>query len=191
MRWFWIDRFDEFVSGKRARAVKSVTMSDEPIDEYNPGFPYYPASLIVEGMAQAGGILVGQISDFHNRVVLAKVNKSEFHFQACPGDKLIYDVAILNLQEFGAVVKGVATVDDRVQSEVELVFAYLGGQFEGVELFEPANFCRILRCMKMFEVGVDEDGSPIQVPQHMLEAEKQEIAQANAQLTAPAQAATE
>lgn len=181
MRWFWIDRFIEFTSGKQAIAVKNVSLSEEPIDEYNPGYPYYPASLIVEGIAQAGGILVAQIQDFQNRVVLAKVNKSEFHFPACPGNQLVFNVNILNLQESGAVVSGVSTVGDQTQCEVELVFAYLGDQFEGVELFEPGGFCRMLRCLKLFDVGKNEDGTSIQVPQHMLEAERHDIAKADVQ----------
>ena len=71
MRWFWIDRFEEFVSGSHAVAVKSVSLSEDPVDEYSPGRPYFPASLIVEGLAQTGGLLIAQSSDFRSRVVLA------------------------------------------------------------------------------------------------------------------------
>ena len=45
-------------------------------------------------------------------------------------------------------------------------------RFENVELFEPAALCRMCRLLRMFEVGVNEDGTPIKVPQHMVEAEK-------------------
>jgi len=171
MRWFLIDRFDKFVSGQKATAVKTVALSEEAVDDYSVTYPRYPASLIVEGIAQAGGILVSELEEFKNRVVLAKINFSRFHFFARPGDKLVMDVEILNLQDLGAVVSGISRVDRQVQAEVELVFAYLGDQFEGVELFEPGGFCRVLRCLKLFEVGVNSDGTPLQVPQHMLDAE--------------------
>ncbi|HMO13042.1 MAG TPA: 3-hydroxyacyl-ACP dehydratase FabZ family protein [Pirellulaceae bacterium] len=172
MRWFLIDRFEEFISGQRATAVKAVAMTEPSVDDYSVTYPRFPSSLIVEGIAQAGGILVSQINDFKNRVVLAKINHSAFHFFATPGDRLVIDVEILNLQEFGAVVSGMARVDGRIQSEVELVFAYLGNEFEGVQLFEPGGFCRVLRCLKLFDVGVNPDGTPIHVPQHMLDAER-------------------
>ncbi len=172
MRWFWIDRFEEFISGKRATALKSVSLAEEPIDEYSPYYPHFPASLIVEGIAQTGGILVSQMRDFNVRVVLAKVNKCQFNFEARPGDKLTYRIELLNLQEFGAVVNGVVSRGDDVLCDAELVFAYLGDQFEGVELFEPSEFCKMLRVLKLFEVGKNEDGSAIAVPDHMLAAEQ-------------------
>ena len=94
MRWFWLDRFTEFVSGKYACAVKSVSLSEEAVDEYAPGRTHLPSTLIIEGMAQAGGLLVGQTGDFLERVVLAKVQSAKFHFEANPGDTLNYRVEI-------------------------------------------------------------------------------------------------
>ena len=73
----------------------------------------------------------------------------------------------------GAKVEGTSHAGDRLQAEIELMFARLDDErFEGVELFEPAEFCRMLRLLRLFEVGVNPDGSKVQVPQHMLEAEK-------------------
>ena len=64
MRWFWIDRFTELVSGQHAIAVKNVSLAEEQNLDYAPGQPYFPASLIVEGIAQTGGLLIGQLNDF-------------------------------------------------------------------------------------------------------------------------------
>ena len=53
------------------------------------------------------------------------------------------------------------------------MFARLDDErFKGVELFEPSEFCRMLRLLRLFEVGVYPDGEKVQVPEHMLEAEK-------------------
>ena len=173
MRWFWIDRFTEFVSGQSAVAVKSVSLSEEPVDEYAPGRTYCPASLIIEGLAQTGGLLVGQMSDFRDRVVLAKITKCQFHFEAYPGDTLTYRVEIQNQEGIGAMVKGTSQVGDRIQGEIQLMFASLDDErFENVELFEPAQFCRMIRLLRLFEVGRNPDGTPVQVPSHMVEAEK-------------------
>lgn len=173
MRWFWIDRFTKFVSGESAEAIKGVSLSEEVVDEYSPCRTYLPASVIIEGIAQAGGLLLGQMSDFNDRIVLAKVNRSEFYFEAEPGSVLHYKVNIINNDGMGALVEGTAHIGDRLQAKIDLMFARLDDErFEGVELFEPAEFCRMLRLLRLFEVGVNPDGSKVQVPQHMLEAEK-------------------
>lgn len=173
MRWFWIDHFTEFVSGKSASAVKCVSLSEDVVDEYAPGRTYLPPSIIIEGLAQTGGLLLGQPSDFKDRIVLAKVSSSQFYFEVYPGDTLNYHVTILNQEGIGATVKGTSHVNGKLQAEISLMFAKLEDErFENVELFEPAQFCRMLRLLHVFEVGVYPDGSPIQVPRHMVEAEK-------------------
>ena len=57
MRWYWIDRFVEFESGKRAKAVKNVSLAEEHLHDHFPGFPVMPGSLMNERMAKKGGIL--------------------------------------------------------------------------------------------------------------------------------------
>ncbi len=175
MRWFWIDRFEEFVAGHYATSIKNVSLSEEPLDEYSPGRPYLPASLIVEGLAQTGGLLISQISDFEKRVVLAKVKKSHFDFQAVPGDTIRLRTDIVSLQPNGGIATGTVHVGERLLCEAELTFAYLDDRFEGIQLFEPAGFCRMLRCLKLFAVGRDEEGNPIPIPEFMLEAERAEL----------------
>lgn len=172
MRWFWIDRFEEFVSGQHAVSVKNVSMSEEHLDDYNVSWPYMPPPLMIEGLAQTGGLLVGQLSDFTARVVLAKVSRARFDKLARPGDRLTYRVEVLNNQPDGAVAKGTIHTDDVLLGEAELWFATLTGpQFDGVQLFEPHGFLRMIRSMRLFEVGVYPDGSPIQVPEYLAKAE--------------------
>lgn len=181
MRWFWVDRFEEFVSGKYAVSTKNVSLAEEQIDNYCPGYPYMPASLIIEGLAQTGGLLVGQLNDFADRIVLAKIRQSQFKFEVEPGDTLTYRSEIVSKSDGGAVVNCTAYVGDRLLVEAELMFANLvDKRFDGVELFEPAGFCRMLRMMKLFSVGVNEDGTPINIPPHMLEAEKAILTQPHA-----------
>ena len=173
MRWFWIDRFTEFVSGQKATAVKAVTLSEEVVDEYSPGWPLFPSSLVVEGFAQTGGLLVGQMSDFKNRVVLAKVGKCTFASPIHPGDVLTYSVTIDNLQPNGAMVSGIGLRNGEPHSAVDLMFATLEDErFKDVELFEPAELCRMCRMLKLFRVAVNADGSLVKVPEHMLAAER-------------------
>ena len=90
MRWFWIERFTEFVSGQKAVAIKNVSLGEEHLHGYYPSFPVMPGSLVMEGMAQTGGLLLGELSGYQARLVLAKITKLAFHFTPRPGDTLTY-----------------------------------------------------------------------------------------------------
>src|SRR5438270_6304093 len=98
MRWIWIDTFVEFHSGKSARAVKHLSLAEDHFAEHFPGYPVMPAPLILEGLAQTGGILVGDANDFKEKVVLAKVPKAVFHREMLAGEQLIYEAEILHMR---------------------------------------------------------------------------------------------
>jgi len=173
MRWLWIDRYTEFISGKSAVAIKNVTLSEEVVDDYAPGRTFLPNTLIIEGMAQTAGLLVSQIGDFLDRLVLAKIQSSKFYFPAYPGDTLTFRVELERQDSEGAFAVGTTHRGEELQAEISLMFAKLQDvRFANVELFEPAELCRMCRLLRIFEVGVNVDGSPIQVPKHMIEAEK-------------------
>src|SRR4051794_21047644 len=111
MRWIWIDRFEEFHSRQSARAVKNLSVAEDYFEEHFPGWPVMPATLILEGLAQTGGILVGEANDFREKVVLAKITRAVFHREMVPGETLVYDAEILTLRPEGASVAGRVTVD--------------------------------------------------------------------------------
>ncbi len=172
MRWFWIDRFVEFESGRRAVAIKNVSLAEEQVPDYTVAMPVMPASLIIEGLAQTGGLLVGEHNGFRERVVLAKVSKAVFHGNAEAGDTLTYTAEIADMQTNGAIVEATVHIGERLFAEAQIVFAHLDDRFEGVELFDPADFLGALRSYKLYDVGKKADGSPLEPPQHLLEAEK-------------------
>lgn len=171
MRWFWIDRFEKFVVGQEAVTLKNVTLAEEPLDDYLPGFPHYPHTLMVEGMAQTGGLLLAQLEAFQQKIVLAKISKAEFGDIAQPGDQLRLTAKLLSRQPDGAIVSGTIELNDKPNAEMELTFAILDERFGEKPFFIPSDLCRILRSLKLFDVGVTPDGEPISVPQHMLDAE--------------------
>ena len=139
MRWIWIDKFLEFRSGQFARAVKNLTLAEEHLHDHLPGYPIMPASLIIEGLAQTGGILVGEAGGFAEKVVLAKIPRAEFFGVACAGDQLIYEVALTDLRAEGAVVDAKVFLDGEVLAEVEIVFAHLDNSRSN-QIFGPKNF---------------------------------------------------
>jgi 3-hydroxyacyl-[acyl-carrier-protein] dehydratase len=129
--------------------------------------------MIIEGMAQVGGLLIDQMEGFSGRVVLAKVSSSEFFFEAMPGDLLTFRAALVDKLDIGSLIRGTVHRDNDLQATIELLFATLSDErFDKVQLFEPAEFCRMIRLLKIFDVGINPDGSPIEIPQRMLDAER-------------------
>jgi 3-hydroxyacyl-[acyl-carrier-protein] dehydratase len=149
MRWLWIDRFLKFESGKSARTVKNLSLAEDCFADHFPGYPVMPACLILEGLAQTGGILVGEAKDFQEKVVLAKILSARFRREALAGEQLVYDVALLHLAEGGASVAGTvhsfapgAAVTDTLPepfAEAEIFFAHLD-KARSQQVFGDRNF---------------------------------------------------
>lgn len=176
MRWFWIDRFVEFESGRRAVAVKNVALDQECVDEYVPGYPVFPHALVIEGIAQTGGLLAGQYYQFDARVVLAKITYARFHCYSVPGDTMRYTAVIEDINPAATAIKATSHIGDRLHAEVQMLFAHLDDRTRSGEMFEPADFLRMLRLFAMFDVGRNPDGTPIAIPPRLLEAERIEAA---------------
>jgi 3-hydroxyacyl-[acyl-carrier-protein] dehydratase len=170
MRWFWIDRFTEFESGSRATAIKNVSLAEEHLHDHFPGAPVMPNSLVIEGIAQTGGLLVGEHSGFEERVILAKVAKAHFHFSAVPGDTLTYRTTIDDIHKGGAIVSGTSHVGERLHGEVQMFFAHLAESAAGKWLFDPANLLAMLRLLRVYDVGRDAAGRPLEVPAALMAA---------------------
>lgn len=139
MRWIWIDRFIEFSPGVSATAVKNVSLAEEHLHDHWEAFPIMPASLIVEGMAQTAGILVGQARNFKEKVILAKVTLAQFDDIATPGDRLTYKARIDSLSEQAASVKGTVLKNDEPFGRVDLMFSHVDQNLAGVK-FPEENF---------------------------------------------------
>ncbi|MBA2113314.1 beta-hydroxyacyl-ACP dehydratase [Bremerella alba] len=171
MRWFWIDKFIEFKSGTSAKAVKCVSLAEDHLHDHFGYLPVMPHSLVIEGIAQTGGLLAGEVYAFRERVVLAKVAKATFHGTAHPGDKLTYSATMNDIRENGAYVSATSHIGDQLHAEVELFFAHLNDKDKQRELFFPADLLSMLRLLGLYEVGQAKDGSPLQPPQYMVDAE--------------------
>lgn len=167
----------EFESGRKAIAIKNVTLVEEQMDDYLPGFPVMPAALIIEGLAQTAGLLVAEHGGFQERVVLAKIGKAVFHMPAMAGDQLIYSATVEAFQADGAICKCESRIGEQLQAEADLMFAHLdNARFYGVDLFQPQELLRMLRIFRLFDVGKKPNGTSIEIPSHMLAAEKAVLA---------------
>lgn len=125
MRWFLIDRILDIEKGKFARAVKNITLGEDFLYGHFPSFPVMPNSLIIESIAQTGGILVGHINGFKYKVILAKIEKAVFSEMARPGDQIILEAEILEERNEGYRVHGKAKVNDTEIASVYLMFVNL------------------------------------------------------------------
>src|SRR6478752_4761810 len=139
MRWIWIDRFTEFTSRQSATAVKNVSLAEEHLHDLYPAFPIVPHSLIVEGMAQTAGILVGEARNFEEKVILAKVGRATFHRLVRPGETITFTAKIEQLNEQGASITGTVKVDGDIVAEIELMFSHIDQNLAGLE-FPEHNF---------------------------------------------------
>lgn len=139
MRWVWIDRFTEFESGRTATAVKCLSHAEDHFAEHFPGFPVMPAALLLEGLAQTGGILVGEVNQFREKVVLAKISSAKFHREAVAGEMLTYTATVLDMKPEGAIIAGRVTCGDDPIAEAEIFFAHLD-QNRSRQTFGDHNF---------------------------------------------------
>ena len=139
MRWIWIDRFVEFRRGEFARAIKQWTLAEDLFAYHFPEYPVVPAALLIEGLAQTGGILVGDANDFREKVVLAKIPKAAFHIDVLAGQEVTYDVTLVHLRTEGAIVSGRIMAGNRLVAEAEIYFAHLD-QSRSHQVFGDRNF---------------------------------------------------
>ena len=150
MRWIWIDRFTEFTSRQSATAIKNVTLAEEHLHDLYPLFPIVPHSLIVEGMAQTSGILVGEARNFEEKVILAKIGRATFHRLVLPGETITYAAKIDQLNEQGASITGRVTVGDELVAEIELMFSHIDQNLAGLE-FPEHNFVFTEQFVELFK----------------------------------------
>jgi 3-hydroxyacyl-[acyl-carrier-protein] dehydratase len=163
MRWFWIDKFLEFESGRRAKAVKCVSLAEDYLHDHLPQHPIFPNSLVIEGMAQTGGLLFCEYNQFTEKVILAKVPKVQFYCTARPGDTLTYSASIEYHNAEGAAVSATSHIGERLQAEAEIVFAHLNEPWLGT-YFSPDAFLSMMRVFGAYRVGRAADGSPLRPP---------------------------
>lgn len=154
MRWMWIDRIVELTPRERLVAIKNVSLAEDHLHDHFPGgngrpaLPVMPASLIIEGMAQSAGILVGHAGGFREKVILAKINAAELTRDAIPGTTLRYTATIERMDHAGAATRGrVELIEHRPAGgttaadigRIDLMFSYIDKNLAGVQ-FPEENF---------------------------------------------------
>lgn len=120
-----VDRVIDHVPGEKAIAIKNITLNEPQFQGHFPGRPLMPGVLIVEAMAQVGGLIVTQMPNPPQGLfVFAGIDGVRFRRPVVPGDQLLITCELLSLkrQRFGKV-KAEATVDGQLVFSGELMFS--------------------------------------------------------------------
>ncbi len=114
-----IDRITEIVRTKRIVALKNVTINEPYFAGHFPTFPIMPGVLVVEAMAQAGGVLL--LTEFPDReqklLLFTGIDKAKFRRPVVPGDQLRIDVDVLVWRGSAGRMQGKAYVNDKLACE--------------------------------------------------------------------------
>lgn len=121
-----IDRVTELKNHESIKAYKNITIAEQIFQGHFPDHPIYPGVMIIEGMAQAGGVLafrsmVGEGQDLNNKVVyFMSIDKAKFRRPIKPGDKLEFIITVIKHRGKIWLLDGKAYVDGELAAQAEL-----------------------------------------------------------------------
>lgn len=140
MRWLWIDRIIEHEPRTRLVAIKEIPSQGPHLVDGVMRLP-----LLIEGMAQTAGILVGTLTGFKEKVILAKISRAALETDIVAGDSVRFDAVLDRIEDAGASTSG--TLDRRRGEggdwervgQVNLMFSHVDQNMAGID-FPEENF---------------------------------------------------
>ena len=122
-----VDRITELTPGEYIEGFKNVSISEPVFQGHFPDHPIYPGVMILEGMAQAGGVLAFKSMDgatqeeIENKVVyFMSIDKAKFRIPVTPGDQLVYKINVMKQKGPVWQLEAKAYVDGKVVAQAEL-----------------------------------------------------------------------
>ncbi|MEW5807540.1 MAG: 3-hydroxyacyl-ACP dehydratase FabZ [Acidobacteriota bacterium] len=120
-----VDRIIELEENRRIVGIKNVTVNEPFFQGHFPGNPIMPGVLIIEAMAQTGGVLLlHSVQEREKKLIyFMSINNAKFRKPVIPGDTLRLEVEVLNLRSWTCKLKAVAKVDESIVAEAEITSA--------------------------------------------------------------------
>jgi 3-hydroxyacyl-[acyl-carrier-protein] dehydratase len=120
-----VDKIIDFVPGEKAIGVKNVTFNEPFFQGHFPGHPLMPAVMMIEAMAQVGGIILTQLPEYSGGLfVFTGIDGAKFRRQVVPGDQLIMTVELQTFKRRRfAKMHARAEVDGQLAASGDLTFA--------------------------------------------------------------------
>ena len=122
-----VDRITALVPGESIEGFKNITIGEQIFQGHFPDHPIYPGVMIIEGMAQAGGVLAFKSMDEEKQedtkekvVYFMSIDNAKFRSPVKPGDQLVYKLSVLKHRGNIWVLDAKAFVDDKLVAEAEL-----------------------------------------------------------------------
>ncbi len=122
-----VDRILSVVPNKSVTGIKNVTINEPFFQGHFPGKPVMPGVLILEGMAQTGGIMAyySAPENIGNKVLyFAGIDKARFRKPVIPGDQIVFKLEVARHKRGILVMNGEARVDDKLVAEAELMASF-------------------------------------------------------------------
>jgi beta-hydroxyacyl-ACP dehydratase FabZ len=120
-----VDRILQIEPKKKAVGLKNVTVNEPFFQGHFPGRPIMPGVLILEAIAQVGGVLLlHDVPDRHSKLIyFTGIDRAKFRRPVVPGDQLRLEVEILKLRSWTCKLRGTAQVDGELAAEAEILSA--------------------------------------------------------------------
>ncbi|WP_119319691.1 3-hydroxyacyl-ACP dehydratase FabZ [Capsulimonas corticalis] len=118
-----VDRVLELEPGKRAVGIKNVTVNEEFFQGHFPQRPIMPGVLVIEAMAQIGGIMILAVEEHRGKLAfLGTIDNAKFRRPVVPGDTLNIEAVLTRARGNTGKVHCTARVEDQVVAEAEIMF---------------------------------------------------------------------
>jgi 3-hydroxyacyl-[acyl-carrier-protein] dehydratase len=122
-----VDRILSLVPEKSVTGIKNVTMNEPFFQGHFPERPVMPGVLILEGMAQTGGVMAyySLPENIGNKLLyFAGIDKARFRKPVIPGDQIVFNMEVIKHKRGILVMKGAANVDGKLVAEAELMASF-------------------------------------------------------------------